>query len=318
MKIIPKNRWGGVSMYEFYVEKLEEIIKTNLEQRGMEKVSLAHQLKKGAESLFRGDTVFIVTGFVIRDTLTGETDGPIGAISLGAALEELGKKVIFITDKYSKEILKEGSRVRGVKAPIEVIDHNMEKELTEGLLEKYRPSHIVAIERPGASIDGKCYSMRGEDLSDIVPNVDILFQRAKEIGIATIAIGDGGNEIGMGKVRSDVINSVYRGEQICSVFATDFLIIAGVSNWGGHALVAVLSILAQRCLLHDVNIEILLIKRIVEVGAVDGCTKKRTFTVDGLSLEENISIFLKLNYILQKALKSFCIKNKEAISKGAV
>ena len=68
--------------------------------------------------------------------------------------------------------------------------------------------------------------------------------------IATIGIGDGGNEIGMGKVRQRVIDHIDHGPNIASSVATDHLITAGVSNWGGSALAAALFILNQ-CPVHS-------------------------------------------------------------------
>lgn len=288
-------------MYRYCFEQLEQIIRSNLKRRGMEEAFLEGDLRKAAESLMKGDTVLIVTGFAIKVAMAGETDGPIGAVSLAGALEQLGKRVVLVTDVYSQNILAQCSAARGVRAPIEAVGHNSGS--LRALLEAYKPSHLVAIERPGRAVNGRCYSMRGEDLSDIIPNVDELFEEAKKIGVITIGIGDGGNEIGMGKIRSCIVNSVYRGELICAAFASDFLIVAGVSNWGGHAVASALSILTQSMLLHDLDTEIAMLRRMIEAGAVDGCTKKRTMTVDGLSLEENLNIFLKLKNVAVQAIQ---------------
>ncbi|TCO69849.1 DUF4392 domain-containing protein [Marinisporobacter balticus] len=289
-------------MYKKYFEQIEKIVRKNLDKRGMDQIRLVGELEKGARELWTSATVFIVTGFCIRDTLTGETDGPIGAISLAGALEQLGKKVVIITDKYSKEILERCCVVKKICAPVESVPHKAAKSFCDQLIEDYKPSHIIAIERPGRAKDGHCYSMRGEDLSDIVPNTDILFERAIERGITTLAVGDGGNEVGMGKVRSFVVHYVHQGEKICAALSCDCLLVAGVSNWGGHALTAALSLLSDSMLLHDMYTEIKLLKSMVEVGGVDGCTKKRALTVDGLSLEENIEILQKLRLLVELAM----------------
>lgn len=74
---------------------------------------------------------------------------------------------------------------------------------------------------------------------------------AKKSGkIATIGIGDGGNEIGMGKVHQMVVDGINNGQHIATTVATDHLITSGVSNWGGSALVAALAILSQ-CPVHS-------------------------------------------------------------------
>jgi len=54
----------------------------------------------------------------------------------------------------------------------------------------------------------------------------------------------------MGKVHQQVIEHVGNGQNIVSTVATDHLVIAGVSNWGGSALVAALGILYQ-CPVHS-------------------------------------------------------------------
>jgi len=286
-----------------YYKQVEEIIRKNLKQRGLDGIELEGELEGAAASLLEGKTILIVTGFVIRDALTGETDGPIGAVSLAGALEQLGKKVIFVTDEYSKNILHSCQNVKGLMCPIEIIPIGSESSFCQSLLKRYNPTHVAAIERPGRNADRRCYSMGGEDLSDIVPNTDILFEEAKNQGIITIAVGDGGNEVGMGKIRSYVMDSLYNGKQICAAVNTDFLILAGVSNWGGHALSAALSILTGIMLLHDAKTEEKLLNSIVEAGAVDGVTKKRAMTVDGLSLEDNLNMLNLLRNAVESAIK---------------
>lgn len=77
-----------------------------------------------------------------------------------------------------------------------------------------------------------------------------LFSAYKSGKITTVGIGDGGNEIGMGKVHQRVIEHIQNGRIIASAVATDHLVTAGVSNWGGSALVAALHVLNQ-CPVHS-------------------------------------------------------------------
>merc|ERR1719330_1440974 len=55
-----------------------------------------------------------------------------------------------------------------------------------------------------------------------------------------IAIGDGGNELGMGKVIDKIRTNpkISNGDLIGAVTSADHLIAASVSNWGGYALAA--------------------------------------------------------------------------------
>ncbi|TWW71603.1 D-glutamate cyclase, mitochondrial [Takifugu flavidus] len=49
-------------------------------------------------------------------------------------------------------------------------------------------------------------------------------------------IGDGGNELGMGKLKDKVKAFMTNGKLIACDVPADYAITAGVSNWGGYAL----------------------------------------------------------------------------------
>ena len=67
--------------------------------------------------------------------------------------------------------------------------------------------------------------------------------------ISTSSIGDGGNELGMGKVQKQVEDHVSLGKEIACVVSSDYLITAGVSNWGGYAIAVGLYVLST-CPIH--------------------------------------------------------------------
>lgn len=321
-----------------YFKELEETMTHNLNRRGMEGIKLTGELKKAAMSLKEADTVLIVTGFIIRDQLFGETDGPIGAVSIAGALDILGKNAIIATDMYSEEILRVALRAVDLDIALEIItedggddfstgrdgfsfsedssdlgDDNsdggnslgFDDDSSEGnfygtILDKYRPDCLISIERPGEAEDGLMYSMTGECISSFVPSMDSLFREAKRRGLCTIGIGDGGNEIGMGKIRDYIVEHVPNGDIIAASFAADYLIVSGVSNWGAHALVAALSILTGRNLLYDVETGEKILRAIVDIGAVNGMTKQNALTVDGLGLEDNAKVVRALKDIIEK------------------
>ncbi|MTI70276.1 MAG: DUF4392 domain-containing protein [Firmicutes bacterium] len=283
-----------------YIEKIIKIIETNLDRRGMNKISSAKEFKSSTKELLKSTTVFIVTGFPVKDALIGETDGPIGAISLAKALEKLGKKVIIITDSYSKELLETCSKLKDFKGNLEIINKENAEKTCDELIKKYNPSHIVAVERPSKAKDNRFYSMTGEDITEYVANTDTFFNNSNSV---TIAIGDGGNEIGMGKIYDHIKREVKFGEKICAVTKVDHLIVSGVSNWGAHGLVAAISVLTNKLLLHDCQREYELLKGITEIGSVDGYTKKNTLSVDGFSLESNLRIIEKLITIFDESQK---------------
>ena len=280
------------------IRDIEELVGEDAGCRGLGTSIQMGDLEKAAESLYTSNKVFIVTGFCIKDLCIGETDGPIGAASLANSLLQLGKDIILITDEYSEGLLKACCRVLKMDIPIMVVPFEGAEAYCSKLIEVHLPSHVVAVERPGRALDGKCYSMRGEDITDFVPNTDPLFIEAKNKGIVTIAVGDGGNEMGMGKIKEIIETKVNIGDKISAVTIADYLIVAGVSNWGGHGLSAAFSLLASKMLLHDAKEEEEMLKAMVEVGAVDGCSKKCECTVDGLSLEVNLEIVRRLREIV--------------------
>ena len=64
-------------------------------------------------------------------------------------------------------------------------------------------------------------------------------QHTPNTSITSIGIGDGGNEVGMGKILALVESSqIANAADIACVIPTDHLHVASVSNWGGYALAA--------------------------------------------------------------------------------
>jgi hypothetical protein len=194
------------------------------------------------------------------------------------------------------------------------------------------PTHYIAVERvgPGHTLDslraqpgstpevvrrfqeevpaerrGRCHSMRGRDITAFTRPAHVLFEEETRVrwGIPSIGIGDGGNEIGMGKVPWGVIrHNIPDGGLIACRVLTDYLIVAGVSNWGAYALAAGVAVLRGRRLdpaLFDVDAERDLLRVMVEQGPlVDGVTAKPTVSVDGLSFEEYAEPLRRLGQLL--------------------
>jgi hypothetical protein len=133
--------------------------------------------------------------------------------------------------------------------------------------------------------------MRGLDITAQTAPAHLLFEavKAHAPAVTTIGIGDGGNEIGMGKIPWDVIRrNIPRGGLVACRVPTDHLIVCGVSNWGAYGLAAGVRLLrgAAPGDLFDVERERALLERMVEGGPlVDGVTGKPTATVDGLTFE---------------------------------
>jgi hypothetical protein len=147
---------------------------------------------------------------------------------------------------------------------------------------------MIAIERCGLSADGRPRNMRGEDVGAHAAPLDRVFAAGPW---RTIAIGDGGNEVGMGALPDGLIaREVPLGARIACVTPAEHLISAGVSHWGAYGLIAGLAMSNpcwRKTLLDclDPAIDRRILETLVERGpAVDGVTLRRTRTIDGLDL----------------------------------
>ena len=270
------------------VARLEDLTRRDPGGRGLSARAPAGRLGPAAFELLSGRRVVLVTGFCVRSAMVGETDGPPGALALASALRILGKKVVLVTDRHSVALLRAGARLLGTSFRIlELPDEQTKADgVLDSLAASFKPTHVVALERPGSAPDGHRYSMRGEILDDIAPAADRLFSPERSRGYATIAIGDGGNELGMGGLREALMDGVRLGSTIFCAASADHTLACGVSNWGAYALAAALSLLSGALLLRRPEFERSLLAAMVEAGAVDGCTRENTLSVDGLAWEE--------------------------------
>lgn len=282
---------------DFY-EIIEKVIRTNIERRGFDKISFNGQLKKMTNALIESDSILILTGFCVESARVGETDGPPGAVALAQALLSLNKRIVIVSDQYSKELIIEGRKCIAEKFKIEIIKRDNISFQVKEIIHQNDIDHILAIERPGKNKEGKFQSMRGEDISAVVVDTDHFFYEAKKQGIPTSAIGDGGNELGMGAIKGYVENNIENGYKIIAVEKADNLLITTVSNWGAEGVIAALSILTNKNLLLSSPDIIKILQYMVDVGAVDGLTKQNNLTVDGFTLEENLEIHKQLNNIV--------------------
>ncbi|MEO1078001.1 MAG: glutamate cyclase domain-containing protein [Pseudomonadota bacterium] len=226
---------------------------------------------RGALELRDARTVLIGTGFPVVGTF--ETDGPPGAIALYLALESLGIEAHIACAGALATALAKRFRVEELRA----FDLVSGKAEARERLERIAPDVVLSIERPGLADDGRYYNMRGEDISQRCAVFDYHFDFAT---CPTIAIGDGGNEVGMGRLRTEISRLDIRG----AATGCDELIVADVSNWGAYGLIAMLSCISDRPLL-DVIDHHGTLAYLCGLGSVDGVTRENTPTEDGLPLE---------------------------------
>jgi hypothetical protein len=259
----------------------------------------------------------IVTGFFIPQAQPpcGETDGPLGAIFLARALASLGIYSTLITDPYCILSLTTGLDTCGLYPSILVQCFPSTMFYWNAFLgvtcrhfdNRTDFTHVLALERVGPGFDGCCRNMRGLDITAQNYPVHWFFEAAarRTPRLTTIGIGDGGNEIGMGKIPPEVIaRNIPHGEQIACRVPTDHLIVAGISNWGAYALAAGVAVLRRQHLpasLFDVERERELLRVMVEQGPlVDGVTAQQTVTVDGLAFDDYAEPLRRIGELLEK------------------
>ena len=244
---------------------------------------------KAARALRGARRVLIITGFAVEPDMP-ETDGPPGATVLGRALRRLGARVTYVTDTINVPLVEGALKV--LDEPLDVVVYPGGADGARRLLDAEKPTHLVAIERPGRNRVGDYLNMRGHSVAGWNAPIDELFvdgqRRARRP--VTIGIGDGGNEIGMGVVRAKIARLDPLRARIATVVPVDHLVVAGVSNWGSYGIVAALGRLVGSDLLHTPELERQLIAACVAVGACDGVTRRREHTVDGLAADTHAAI----------------------------
>lgn len=263
------------------IAAIERAVARDPARRGIARLVQWGSLERAARALLGARRVGLISGFYLPRAGAGETDGPPGAKAIGTAIEALGGAAVYITDAPNAPLFQALGLAR-----VELY--------REGLLDGLDLTHLVSTERPGRAADGRYYNMAGRDITAHTAPIDELFLQAPARGLATIAIGDGGNETGMGNVIARVRSDVPHGATIGCVVGCDHLIVAGVSNWGAWGLVAALSVLAGRNLLPDAAQAEQDLRDIVAAGACDGQTFRNEPTVDSQPLADNLALLEEL------------------------
>lgn len=284
--------------------------------------------------------VGIVTGFFIPQAAppAGETDGPLGAVFLARAWVPLGFEVTIAAEGFCESALRAGLQACGLADKVNIVVLPANKAPTASNAYSYREhfrsqtselTHLIALERVGpshteASVKyqsadadtvaaflqevprcehNRCHTMRGLDITDQMSPAHWLFEEPRTY--ATIGIGDGGNEIGMGKVRWTTIRrNIPRGGLVACRIKTDGSIVAGISNWGAYGLAAgVLKLLGKNAdsELWSPYKEAAILREMVTKGPlVDGVLGKPAVSVDGLDFDRYSAILPELAELLEE------------------
>lgn len=263
----------------------ELMVARNLRNMQVARAALQPDYYLRAAQLLRDirGTVVIGTGFPVNDTF--ETDGPVGAIALYDCLQALGAEPIIACGPPLSNAIADDYRV----LPLTARDLETAQAEAAGQLQRLNPTAVISIERPGLAEDSRYYNMRGEDITERCYFFDPFLTLAS---CPTIAIGDGGNEIGMGSIRAAIATLDIRA----AVTGCDELLVADVSNWGAYGLIALLAKWSGRDLLAEIS-PLDILHYLSARGSVDGVTRENTLTEDGLPASEGVRIIRELRIL---------------------
>jgi len=286
--------------------------------------------QKILENSGNGRTALITTGFIVLPRKVQETDGPLGASALARALSlAFNITPILIIEKQSRKILASVIQALGIKAELNeekfkgknegkarkmlILDFPLElgkaREEAKRILDEYKPSFVVAVEKVGRNAKGEYHTMRGANVSRFHAKIEPLIEEAQKRGILIIGVGDGGNEVGMGNIKEHVKKFVPNAKTcrcpckggIAAECKVDVLVTAAVSNWGAYGIEACIAALTDKPeVLHSPKDEELMLQSAQKAGAVDGVTGLPTLTVDGVPEKVHLSIIRMLEAFIGK------------------
>jgi hypothetical protein len=325
--------------------RLDQLVNIDMGERGVEHLFDAARALQGeslvgaaADALMavpEGGTVVLTTGSVSRAWITtdlGENDGPSGAAAIARALV-LARNVtcVMVCEETLLPAIRNTCQAAGLfpvtleQAAIAKADKSLAtivmipyatddeggKAQAVQMLDDLKPDLMFSTERVGRNEFGVYHSMKGIDYGMGRSRVDFLFDLALERGIPVVAVGDGGNEIGMGKVADHVKAHVPYGDKcqcgcgggIGAVTGCDVLVTAACSNWGCTAIAAAMAARAGNAkLLHTPDREALLLDTMVTNGLINSTHGIVDDSVDGFPRNSHIAVAELCRTIVSRAL----------------
>lgn len=286
--------------------------------------------RKLINTLKEGDLVYIMTGFVLRPFRKAEMDGIVSTMLLARTLVKgFNVKPVIICPKDNIEAVKNLAYVVGLhfhdniegldEYPLSIAgiqftkDSSKAEAQAEEIIKKGIPSAVISIECPGANSKGVYHNAVGIDVTELEAKQDILFKKLKERGILNIAIGDLGNEIGMGTLKEhleEYIPYAAKGRCMCGCnggiaasVKADNIITATVSDWGCYGLIAALAYLKKDLdIMHTKEMEEEAMKTASRSGMID-MYGDLIPAIDGCGIEMNISIVSLMRETIKSAMK---------------
>ena len=252
----------------------------------------------------------IVTGAAVPDHMpAGENDGPLGSVVLAQALVRMGHRVSFYTDPPAAPAIEALAARYGLDAPtvhLGLHDTAQQDAIAAEL------DVAVAVERHGGNPHGNLYGVTGTPRHPFRANVDHLFGTVAASGKPTLGVGDGGNEVGFGRIYDTLCARMPEynlkektacGGGIFTVMPTDVLVVGTSSNIGCYGVVAALALRrGEPELCHTPDEERAIVAYGVELGLTDGGSGTVIAAVDGVPVDDNAAVVHLMRAVVRRAL----------------
>ncbi len=252
--------------------------------------------KKIMTSVKQNDVVFILTGFVLHPFEKAETDGIIGSILIARTLyrafkikpvivcpKEAVKAVNALTKMIKLNPQTDEDKFLSSDKSLLVIEFTKDIKLatkqSETIIQKLNPNAVISVECSGANALGVYHNAVGLDVTRLQAKEDVLFDILKRKGVFNLSIGDLGNEVGMGALKSveEVVPYLKKGGCRCGCdggikanTSADNVITATISDWGAYAFISALAYVCRdKSLLFSVSFYKKLVKKSVKKGLID-------------------------------------------------
>lgn len=286
--------------------------------------------RKLTQTVKDGDIVYIMTGFVLRPFKKAEMDGIVSAALLCRALVlAFGVKPVIVCPKANYEAVRQLApcvglhlredmqELREIPVSMGVIvftdDAALAPKQAEEIIDRDHPSAVISVECPGANENGVYHNATGLDVTELEAKQDILFEKLQRKGVLNIAIGDLGNEIGMGAIHDTLEAYIpYAAQGTCRCGCgggiavrtkADNIITATVSDWGCYAMIAALAYLKENPdIMHTPELE----QKTMETACHSGMIDMYGWlipAIDGFGEEINLPIVALMRNLVISALK---------------
>lgn len=286
--------------------------------------------KKLCATLRQDDIVYLISGFVLRPYKKAETDGIISTMLLARCLiKAFGVRPVVICPEECMPAAKGLASILGVhltdteelmSIPLTMSLVSFPKDIAAAeafsdhlLAGTGMPRAVVSIEAPGSNTDGVYHNAIGKEVTELEAKTDVLWEKLYHAGVLNIAIGDLGNEIGMGAIGDHIAKYIpYAGNGGCECGCgagilvktkTDNIITATVSDWGCYGMMAGIAYLKRDLdLFHDADFQKRAMTKAAECGVID-MYGWAIPAIDGIGTEMTCAIVTAMRGCVEYSLK---------------